>query len=275
MNTQAIKQFRALTGATIVVAVNLIRDLARVNSYDSIADLVHEAVELYHDIGSPADLAAYELAVSNPTDRDIQTQLAALYSNNEYCQHEEEIEILESQLKDLKAATVAAKTCSIAYVATVTNLSKISTMGNYTTINVVSRANIGLIEFEKLLLENYGHFCTWSSADIKRIEVIASNVSLVKKTKPVQKPITKNRVVCSISAKLAKAGIKNPMAIAWQIYRDTRECLNAIATKQLQHFFRVGFSIEYTLVGLGVAPSEVLPANVLKVFAQAGLDLAY
>ena len=162
---------------------------------------------------------------------------------------------------------------SVVYVATINNLSRLSELGNYKTLTIVSPANMGLTEFEKLLLENYGHFCNWNASDIKRIVVMSSSLSL-DKTRPVQKPLKKQSVVCTIAAKLAKQGIKNPMRVAWELYRSTITCLDALANKRLQHFFSVGFYIEYTLITLGVLPSQVLPTSVLKVFAKTGLVFA-
>ena len=85
---------------------------------------------------------------------------------------------------------------------------------------------------------------------------------------------SKNSVVCTIAAKLAKHGVKNPMRVAWQVYRIAMNCLHSIAKKCHYDFFSYAFDLEYTIMAMGILPSQILPASVLTMFAKAGLALA-
>lgn len=85
---------------------------------------------------------------------------------------------------------------------------------------------------------------------------------------------TKNSVVCTIAAKLAKKGVKNPMRVAWIIHRTILAMLDAIRNKTTYVYFSYAVDLEYMLMSSGILPSQVLPASVLNIFAKTGLKLA-
>lgn len=116
--------------------------------------------------------------------------------------------------------------------------------------------------------------------NVKKAQFKVLNADFSKKlnqfllTKPAQKPIKKQSIVCSIAAKLAKSGVKNPMRVAWKLYRITMDCLHASKDVNTFKFFAQAFNLEFMIMQLGILPSHILPPAVLKVFANNDLVFA-
>jgi hypothetical protein len=115
---------------------------------------------------------------------------------------------------------------------------------------------------------------------IKKVQQKELNADFSKKlnqfleSKPVQKPVTKNSVVCSIAAKLSSKGVKKPLTIAWKLYRVAMNCLNAIAQKCYLDFYGFACQLEYILLQHRFTDiSQLLPPSVCHVFRKHALSL--
>lgn len=98
--------------------------------------------------------------------------------------------------------------------------------------------------------------------------------STTEPVKMASKPTTKNSAVCTIAAKLAKRNVRNPMSIAWKLYRITLDCLNAISKKCYFDFYAYAYQLECILVQHRVTDiSHVLPTNVCTVFRKHALSV--
>lgn len=70
------------------------------------------------------------------------------------------------------------------------------------------------------------------------------------RSKPLQKPITKNGVVCSIAAKLAKSGIKNPMQAAWKLYKAVLRMFHELRTGNVRLAIHIAKQIKTKIYAL-------------------------
>lgn len=100
------------------------------------------------------------------------------------------------------------------------------------------QSNTGAIH-ETICIENDGYTIvtnrkTWVNRGaklFKKVENTAQSVETVESNNSsvaLPAKTSKNSVVCSIAAKLAKQNVKNPMAIAWLVHRNIIKILDAI-----------------------------------------------
>ena len=93
-----------------------------------------------------------------------------------------------------------------------------------------------------------------------------SNAEIRAIVLPVQKAPKKQSVICSIAAKLAKHGIQNPMASAWQLHNAIIAMLHAIRAKNRALCKQIKLSVLAFLVKYDLVLNDLIPTHTATMF---------
>ena len=97
---------------------------------------------------------------------------------------------------------------------------------------------------------------------IQGIETVETNYSSVA----IPAKTSKNSVVCSIAAKLAKSGVKNPMRVAWQLHKAIIAMLHAIRAKNRALCKQIKLSVLAFLVKYDLVLNDLIPTHTATMF---------